>query len=392
MSDCPWNPESLILRVALAAKELDVQNLPPSNLVFLIDVSGSMMNINKLPLVQQSLKLLVQQLRPQDRVSLVVYAGSAGLVLPATSAAEKDKILEAINRLQAGGSTAGGAGIELAYKTAKENFMADGNNRVILATDGDFNVGIAQPNELQRMIEEKRKEGIFLTCLGYGMGNYKDDRLELLADKGNGNYAYIDNISEAKKMLIREFGATIYTVAKDVKAQIEFNPALVHSYRLIGYENRLLNEEDFVDDTKDGGEMGSGHTVTILYEIIPQSQTTENGANTPPLKYSKKRPVNKIGNKHELATIKFRYKEPNELISKEISQVIPYDVLAFSNASDDHRFASSVAMFGLIMIHSKYIRDHKLEDVIKLASHAQSNDKDGYRAEFISLVNKAKQL
>ena len=307
ISDCPWNKENKLVLIGLQGKNIPVENLPASNLVFLIDVSGSMMDENKLPLVKASLKMLTDQLREKDRISIVVYAGNAGLVLPSTSGSDKIKIKTAIDALEAGGSTAGGAGIQLAYKTALENFMKEGNNRVILCTDGDFNVGVSSDDDMVRLIEKERNKGIFLTVLGYGMGNYKDSKMQQLADKGNGNHAYIDGINEAKKVLVNEFGGTLFTIAKDVKLQLEFNPAKVAAYRLIGYENRLLNKEDFNDDKKDAGELGSGHTVTALYEIIPVGVKSEFLKDVDPLKYQK--PGKKIRSSFndEMLTIKFRY-------------------------------------------------------------------------------------
>ncbi len=287
ISDCPWNNENKLVLIGLQGKNIPVENLPASNLVFLIDVSGSMMDENKLPLVKASMKILTDQLREEDHISIVVYAGNAGLVLPATSGANKTKIKTAIDALEAGGSTAGGAGIQLAYKTAMQNFMQDGNNRIILCTDGDFNVGASSDDDMVRLIEKERNQGIYLTVLGYGMGNYKDSKMQQLADKGNGNHAYIDGINEAKKVLVNEFGGTLFTIAKDVKLQLEFNPAKVAGYRLIGYENRILNKEDFNDDKKDAGELGSGHTVTALYEIIPAGVQSEFLKNVDPLKYQK---------------------------------------------------------------------------------------------------------
>ncbi|WP_255408041.1 VWA domain-containing protein [Chitinophaga sp. MD30] len=272
MAICPWNKSNQLVRIALKGKSVTTDKLPASNLVFLIDVSGSMESANKLPLVKQAFKALVQQLRPADHVSIVVYAGAAGLVLPSTAGNEKTTILDALDKLEAGGSTAGGAGIQLAYRTAAEHFIKSGNNRVILATDGDFNVGASSDGELQRIIEKEKEKGIFLSVLGFGMGNYKDNKLELLADKGNGNYAYIDNFEEARRTFVTEFGGTLFTIAKDVKLQIEFNPRFVSSYRLVGYENRLLHDEDFNDDKKDAGDMGAGHTVTALYEIVPTNK------------------------------------------------------------------------------------------------------------------------
>ncbi|HSC54998.1 MAG TPA: von Willebrand factor type A domain-containing protein [Phnomibacter sp.] len=386
--DAPWNTQHKLLRIALQAKDIPATQLPASNIVFLIDVSGSMSDPNKLPLLKSSFKVLVDQLRSQDKVSIVVYAGAAGLVLPATSGDKKDSIMAALNKLSAGGSTAGGEGIELAYKTAAENFVKDGNNRVVLATDGDFNVGISSEGDLQHLIEEKRKSGIFLTCLGFGMGNYKDNRLELLADKGNGNYAYIDNMQESNRFLGKEFKGTLYAVAKDVKLQIEFNPSQVKSYRLIGYENRLLNDEDFVNDKIDAGEMGAGHTVTALYEIIPAGVESKFAAKVPNMQYSKVVPNGNLG---EIATIKFRYKKPDGDSSTEFSRPVLSD-LAFKKGppSEDFRFAAAVAWFGLKLRDSELIPNKNIADIIKLAKNAIRFDPDGYRAEFIRLMETAK--
>ncbi len=379
MIDCPWKKGHKLLHVGMQAKEISTDRLPASNLVFLIDVSGSMMTENKLPLVKSSLKLLVNKLREEDKVSIVVYAGSAGLVLPPTSGSDKETIINALDRLQAGGSTAGGAGIQLAYKVASENFMRGGNNRVVLATDGDFNVGVSGDNELEDLIVKQRDKGIYLTCLGYGMGNYKDSKMEVLADKGNGNYAYIDNIEEANKTLVKEFGGTIFTIAKDVKAQIEFNPKYVKSYRLVGYENRVLNAEDFKDDKKDAGEMGSGHTVTILYEIIPAKRDDEVSDD---LKYQQSTATGS----NEFATIKFRYKRPNADKSKEMVHVINPNTKRIDLASDNVRFASSVAMFGMLLKDSKYKGVGTYDMALALARSAKGKDKEGYRAEYIKMV------
>ncbi len=315
MAVCPWSKTHKLVRIGVKAREIPSENLPASNFVFLLDVSGSMNGANRLELVKSSIKLLTNNLRTQDRVAIVVYAGAAGVVLPSTEGTDKQKIMEAVENLQAGGSTAGGAGIELAYKIAEKNFIPNGNNRIILCTDGDFNVGASSPAELENLIESKRKSGVFLTVLGYGMGNYKDNKLQILAEKGNGNHAYIDNIQEANKVLVNEFGSTMYTVAKDVKIQVEFNPTYVNAYRLIGYESRLLNKEDFNDDTKDAGELGSGHTVTALYEIIPVGvENTFGGVDD--LKYQKnkniKTTLNSNENSNELLTVKLRYKLPKE--------------------------------------------------------------------------------
>lgn len=387
-SDAPWNKAHKLLRIALKAKDIPTNELPPSNIVFLLDVSGSMNEPNKLPLLKSSMKVLVDQLRKEDKVSIVVYAGAAGLVLPATNGNEKATIMEALNNLNAGGSTAGGAGIELAYKTAAENFIKGGNNRVVLATDGDFNVGINSEGDLQHLIEEKRKTGIFLTCLGFGMGNYKDNRLETLADKGNGNYAYIDNMQESNRFLGKEFKGTVFTVAKDVKLQIEFNPAQVKSYRLIGYENRKLNDEDFVNDKIDAGEMGIGHTVTALYEIIPVGVNSTFTADVPKLKYSETQAAK--GNGKELATIKFRYKKPDEDKSTESAHIVLNAPTPLQTASEDFRFAAAVAWFGLKLRASELIADRDMQNIVKLAKGASAYDPDGYRAECIRLMETAK--
>ncbi|MDR6528854.1 MULTISPECIES: vWA domain-containing protein [Chryseobacterium] len=380
----PWNPDHQLLKIGLQGKNIPMDRLPASNLVFLIDVSGSMDEQNKLPLLKSSFKVLLNQLRPKDKVGIVVYAGSAGMVLPPTSAGEKDKIIQALDRLQAGGSTAGGEGIELAYKLAQENFVKDGNNRVIIATDGDFNVGESSTADLQTLIEEKRKSGVFLTCLGFGMGNYKDNTLETLADKGNGNYAYIDNMQEANKFLGREFEGSMYAIAKDVKIQIEFNPEFVKSYRLIGYENRKLRNEDFVNDKIDAGELGSGHTVTALYEIIPANVTSDFLPKESGLKYTQTISSKKFG--EELATIKFRYKKPDEEKSQEISQVVKNSDRNISSASPDFKFASSVAWFGLVLRDSKLIKGKDLHAIESLAKEGKSKDEEGYRSEFIRLI------
>lgn len=383
-SDNPWNKNHKLLKIGLQGKNIPQNLLPASNLVFLIDVSGSMSDANKLPLLKSSFKVLLDKLRPQDKVALVTYAGNAGVVLEPTSAAEKSKILTALENLEAGGSTAGGAGIELAYKLAQENFVKNGNNRVILATDGDFNVGVSNNSDLQTMIEEKRKSGIFLTCLGFGMGNYKDNRLEMLSNKGNGNYAYIDNIQEANKFLGKEFAGSMYTLAKDVKIQIEFNPNYVSSYRLIGYENRKLRNEDFTDDKIDAGELGVGHTVTALYEIIPKDVKSEFLPNSMELKYSQNSEKN--NDNDEIATIKFRYKKPDGNNSIELKKEVKYTATSLNNASPDFKFASSVAWLGLVLRKSQFIQNKNLDDIIALAKQGKSKDEDGYRSEFIRIV------
>lgn len=392
ISSCPWNKENKLVLIGLQGKNIPVENLPTSNLVFLIDVSGSMMDENKLPLVKASMKMLTGQLREKDRISIVVYAGNAGLVLASTSGADKIKIKTAIDALEAGGSTAGGEGIMLAYKTAQENFLKGGNNRIILCTDGDFNVGASSDDDMVRLIEKERNKGIYLTVLGYGMGNYKDSKMQLLADKGNGNHAYIDGINEAKKVLVNEFGSTLFTIAKDVKLQIEFNPEKVAGYRLIGYENRLLNKEDFNDDKKDAGELGSGHTVTALYEIIPAGVKSKFLKNVDPLKYQK--PGKKIPSLFdgEILTIKFRYKVPDKNTSKLIVHPIADKIVDIHNTSDNFRFATSVADFAMLLRNSEYKGTSTYEDVINLAGKSLGIDAEGYRMEFISLVKKAQEL
>ncbi|WP_370088978.1 von Willebrand factor type A domain-containing protein [Ekhidna sp.] len=388
LARAPWNEKHLIAQIGLQGKKIELDNLPASNIVFLLDVSGSMSAPNKLPLLKSAFKLLVNELRPQDKVSIVVYAGAAGVVLEPTDGNDKKKIMEALDQLQAGGSTAGGAGIKLAYKLAKEQYVEGGNNRVVLATDGDFNVGASSTAEMERLIEEKRDEGVFLTVLGFGMGNYKDSKMETLADKGNGNYAYIDNMKEAKKVLVNEFGGTMFTIAKDVKIQVEFNPAVVQAYRLIGYENRLLNDEDFNDDKKDAGELGSGHTVTALYEIIPVGVESEFVKDIDPLKYqSNDQKV--TSSSDELLTVKFRYKEPDGSKSKLITKVVENEI---RKSGDNLDWSMAVAGFGMLLRDSEYKGDLAYEDVLRLAKSSKGKDEFGYRAEFIELIDLAKSM
>lgn len=388
-SDAPWNPKHKLLKIGLQGKTIPTEKLPASNLVFLIDVSGSMDEENKLPLLKQSLKILVNELRREDKVSIVVYAGAAGMVLPPTSGDDKKTIIDALEKLNAGGSTAGGEGIELAYKTAQENFIKNGNNRVILATDGDFNVGKSSNADMETLIEEKRKSGVFLTCLGYGMGNYKDSKMQTLANKGNGNHAYIDNIQEANRFLGKEFKGTLFAIAKDVKIQIEFNPKHVQSYRLIGYEKRKLKTEDFTNDAIDAGELGSGHTVTALYEIIPVGVNSEFAGKTPDLKYTNTQENNTSYN-DELATIKFRYKKPDGEKSIELTNVVGNKSIPLNAASKDFKFSAAVAWFGLKLRDSNLIPNKSLNDIKKLAKEGLSNDEEGYKAEFIRLVDSVK--
>ncbi len=391
IASCPWNGKNRLLLIGLQGRRIDTADLPPGNLVFLIDVSGSMQDANKLPLVRSALRLLVDQLRPQDRVAIVAYAGNAGLVLPSTPGSEKGTIAEAIDRLEAGGSTAGGEGIVLAYKVAKKNFVEGGNNRVILATDGDFNVGVSSDGELERLIEEKRRARIFLTVLGFGTGNIKDSKMELLADKGNGNYAYIDTINEARKVLVQELGATLTTIAKDVKLQIEFNPAKVRAYRLIGYENRLLRAEDFHDDAKDAGEMGAGHSVTALYELVPPDGDLAL-AQVDPLKYQTVELRNAASASPELLTLKLRYKEPDEEMSRLLTQPVLDATIPIAAASENLRFAAAVAELGLLLRESPYKGAASFDQVAEVASRALGNDREGYRAQFLELVTAASRL
>lgn len=393
IAQSPWNNQHKLIHIGLQGKKIATEDLPPSNLVFLFDVSGSMEDPNKLPLLKSGFRLLVNELTEKDHVSIVVYAGTSGLVLPSTPGNQKDTILQAIDNLQAGGSTAGGEGIQLAYEEAKKHFIKNGNNRVILATDGDFNVGVSSDEELVRLIEEKRNDGIFLSVLGFGTGNIKDAKMESLADKGNGNYAYIDNILEARKVLVTEMGATLLTIAKDVKIQVEFNPNKVQAYRLIGYENRLLAAEDFNDDTKDAGELGAGHSVTALYEIIPTG--VESDVNLPSvddLKYQSPNPDSTISNTEELMNIKLRYKAPDSDTSELISQGITKDNMTLENTSENFRFSAAVAEFGMILRGSQYKGNANFSTVLDLAKNAKGADLDGYRAEFIRLVESAQKI
>ncbi|ETZ19708.1 von Willebrand factor type A domain-containing protein [Pedobacter sp. V48] len=392
IADAPWNTMHKLVKIGLQGRKISTEKLPASNLVFLIDVSGSMAQANKLPLLVSSFKLLTEQLRSSDKVAIVVYAGNAGLVLPSTPGDQKIKIKDALDKLSAGGSTAGGQGIELAYKVASENFIKGGNNRVILATDGDFNVGASSDDDMEKLIEKKRKSGIFLTTLGYGMGNYKDSKMEVLANKGNGNYAYIDNITEARKVLVNEFGGTLFTIAKDVKLQIEFNPSRVQSYRLIGYENRMLKAKDFNDDQKDAGELGSGHTVTALYEVVPVGVTSIFSGSIDDLKYQKNDKPVISGNNKELLTVKLRYKQPDGNASKLIEQPVIDNRIPFHKTSNNFRFSAAVAEFGMLLRESDFRQNSNFDQVIRNAQKAMGNDNEGYRSEFIKLAKSAKLL
>lgn len=395
VAQCPWSPAHHLLRVGLKGKEVQRTQRPVSNLVFLLDVSGSMQDPNKLPLVKAGMQMLVDNLSENDRVAIVVYAGASGLVLDSTTADKKQAILSAIENLQAGGSTNGGAGIELAYSLAAKNFIKGGTNRVILCTDGDFNVGVTSPEELVRMVTEKAKAGTFLTVLGFGMGNLKDSMLEQLADRGNGNYAYIDSLQEAKKVLVDQLSGTLVTIAKDVKIQIEFNPAHIVSYRLLGYENRLLAAEDFHDDTKDAGEVGAGHTVTALYELVPTGTATIRRVD--PLKYQKnpaapEAPAADPAYSKELLTLKLRYKQPEADASRLLEFPVANRIGKFAQASPDFAWAASVASFGMILRHSPHRGESTLPAVLEMAEVAKGADPTGYRAEFIQLVQQAQSL
>jgi Ca-activated chloride channel family protein len=387
----PWAPEHRLLRIGIKGRSLRTESVPPSNLVFLLDVSGSMQPPNKLPLVKQAFRLLVQELRPQDRVAIVVYAGAAGLVLPSTPGSDKATILAALDRLEAGGSTAGGAGLRLAYETARQHYDRGGNNRVILATDGDFNVGESSDAAMVRLIEERRDQGIFLTVLGFGTGNLKDSRMEQIADKGNGHYAYVDNLNEARRVFVREFAGTLVTIAKDVKIQVEFNPAKVAAYRLVGYENRALRNEDFADDRKDAGELGAGHTVTALYEIVPVGASLEGtGGDLDDLKYQTVRPRSGV-NSDEWLTVQLRYKEPDGTTSRLLTHPVRVRRPAAA-PSGDFRFAAAVAAFGLVLRESEYRGTATLDQVLQLARGSEGRDPDGERAEFVRLVESARLL
>ncbi|MDI1250636.1 MAG: von Willebrand factor type A domain-containing protein [Lacunisphaera sp.] len=395
VASAPWAPEHRLVRIGLKGCEVSDAARPPANLVFLLDVSGSMHAANKLPLVKQSLRLLVEKLRPDDRVAIAVYAGASGLALPSTSASRKAEILDAIDRLEAGGSTNGAMGIQLAYDLAKANFVPDGVNRVILATDGDFNVGVTSEGELVRLVQEKAQSGVFLSVLGFGMGNLQDHTLESLADKGNGHYAYIDSLAEARKTLVEQAGGTLLTIAKDVKVQVEFNPAVVAAYRLIGYENRLLAKEDFNNDAVDAGDIGAGHTVTALYEVVPVGVELPATGSVDALKYQTvKTPNAKIQtpNNSEMLTVKIRYKEPAGEESRKLEFPLRDTGAGFANASPDFKFAAAVAAFGLVLRDSPHKGASVLADVAAWGRAGLDSDAGGYRTEFISLVGRAQSV
>ncbi len=392
LTTAPWNTQHQLLRISLKAKDIPTKDLPSSNLVFLIDVSGSMYDHNKLPLVKSSLKMLVDQLRDNDKVAIVTYAGSAGVKLESTSGDQKMKIKDAIDQLEAGGSTAGAAGIKKAYQIARDNFIKGGNNRIIMATDGDFNVGVSSDEDMETLISKERESGVHISILGYGMGNYKDSKMEILANKGHGNYAYIDNISEARKAIVTEFGGTLFTVAKDVKIQVEFNPKYVQAYRLVGYENRLLEAEDFNNDQKLGGDMGVGHAVTALYEIVPVGVKSSMIGHLDDLKYqnNSKKQVNNSST--EIATVKFRYKDPDSNKSKLKQQAVEAKPQDFKNVSSDLRFVTAVAELGMLLRNSDYKQESDFDKLIQRAKNAKGKDDGGYRTEFIQLAEDAKAL
>ena len=390
VAGCPWAPEHRLVRIALKGYELDTSQRPKSNLVFLLDVSGSMSSNDKLPLLQQGMKLLAGQLTENDRVAIVVYAGSEGLVLPSTPGDQRAKVLDAIDRLKSGGSTNGGAGIELAYKTAQQHFIKDGVNRVILCTDGDFNVGTTSTGALERMVEEKAKSGVFLSVLGFGRGNLNDAMMETISNKGNGNYAYIDGITEAQKVLVEQMGGTLVTIAKDVKIQVEFNPTQVEAYRLIGYENRILAAEDFNDDKKDAGEIGAGHTVTALYELVPAGGKVEL-PDVDPLRYQTAPSANQNEQvSDELLTLKLRYKQPDGDTSQLLEFPTTDSGSPFAKATADFQFAAAVASFGMLLRGSAHQGISTYDAVQEIAESAKGPDKHGYRAEFIEMVKRAK--
>ena len=390
ISDCLWNADAKLLSVGLQGKSLDYENLKPANLTFLVDSSGSMSDENKLPLLKKALALLLGELSAKDRVAIVAYAGSSGLVLDSTEASEKKTIINALDSLSAGGGTAGAAGIELAYEVAMQNYIPGGNNRVILCTDGDFNLGVSSTSDLVRLIEEKRKSDIYLTICGFGMGNYKDGRMEQISAAGNGNYFYIDGMAEAEKVFVREMRANMFTIAKDVKIQIEFNPALIKAYRLVGYENRLLDNEDFEDDTKDAGELGAGHRVTALYELVPAGPDIEIAQHSD-LKYSEEiRPNNEFTS--EALTVKLRYKRPDSEISELIEKSLEYAPVLFDKASANIKFASAVAGFGMLLRNSEYIVSLDYGKVLDAARSAVLRGNEAYGRGFAELVEIAGEI
>lgn len=395
LASCPWEESHRLVRIGLKGKEIATDKRGPSNLVFLLDVSGSMTPPERLPLVKQAMRLLVEKLTENDRVAIVVYAGASGLALPSTPGNEKEKILSALESLEPGGSTNGAEGIQLAYKTAQDNFIKGGVNRVILSTDGDFNVGVTNQGDLIRLIEEKAKSGVFLSVLGVGNDNLKDSTMQKLADKGNGNYAYLDSLDEARKVLVQQMNGTLVTIAKDVKIQVEFNPAKVASYRLIGYEKRMLRKEDFNNDKIDAGEIGAGHTVTALYEVVPVGAKENPAASVPPvdsLKYSSsERPVSTTSSS-EMLTVKLRYKKPDGDKSELMEKPVIDSNAAFASTSPDFKFAAAVAEFGMLLRDSEHKGNGTIGSVLEWAQDGKGSDTNGYRAGFIELVRKAQAL
>src|SRR5262245_12416793 len=394
-ASAPWNPQHRLVRVGIKARDIDNRRRPPSNLVFLLDISGSMQPQERLPMLKEAIRMLVEQLTANDRVSVVTYAGTTGLALRPTRGDQKNTILRLIDSLRAGGNTNGGSGIQLAYDQAMANFIPNGVNRVILATDGDFNVGITDRNALLQLIEDKAKRGVFLSVLGVGVGNYKDATLEMLADKGHGNYAYLDTLNEARKVLVEQMSGTLVTVAKDVKVQVEFNPAVVDAYRLIGYENRALRNEDFNNDLKDGGDMGAGHTVTVLYEVVPRGVpiNAAGGPGVDPLKYRQPEPEAPPRNaSNETLTVKIRYKEPNGNSSKLLSFPMVDREQTFAKSTVDFRFAAAVAAFGMILRESPYRETATMDSVLSIAEDSLGSDRNGYRREFLQLIVRARQI
>ena len=388
LAPAPWNPNHLLLRIGLQAKKIDLAKAPPSNIVFLIDVSGSMDEENKLPLLKSSFKMLLGQLRPDDKIAIVTYANGTKVALPSTSVKDKEKIIKVLDNLYASGGTSGGRGIQLAYEQAQKSFIKNGNNRIILATDGDFNIGINNTTDLEKFIEKQRESGIYMSVLGFGIGNYRDDMAETIADKGNGNYAYIDNITEAKKVLVNELSGTLFAVAKDVKLQLEFNPKYVKEYKLIGYENRMLANEDFTNDKKDAGEIGAGHTVTALYELVPSD-----GKVAQSLRYQSQE-LNEKGKGNELGFLRIRYKDPKvkDAKSVEITEPLVFNKKALKETSTDYRFAASVAEFGILLRDNSNKANATYDQVIELAEGAIGKDPEGYRKEFVRLVKSVKML
>ena len=389
LSSCPWNEDNMLLHIGLQGRTIPTNQIPASNIVFLLDVSGSMNSSNKLPLLKSSFGLLTNQLRQEDRVAIVVYAGNTGVVLESTSGVYKGEILSALENLRAGGGTSGAAGLELAYQIARENFIENGNNRIILATDGDFNIGPSSDQEMKNMIKKNREHGVSISVLGFGMGNYKDSKMETIADNGNGNYAYIDNLQEARKVLVKEFGGTLHTIAKDVKFQLEFNPYYVSEYRLIGYENRLLENEDFEDDKKDAGEIGAGHSVTALYELVLADNSVKIDN---PLKYQSSTLTDEAMRDNDLITLKLRYKKPKGTKSKLVEQVVKNSLTPEESLSDNFKFSASVVSFGMLLRDSEYKGSTDWDSVIALAKSGRGKDEEGYRGEMIRLMETAKGL